>query len=378
MKRWFSLIVLMYLVAAFAAPTHAQEPPDTAQYRGSATRDGYYPAHGVPVFKGVKWVRTLESGALAPLYAEGTLYVPLVQGVLLALDAETGRERWRYTHDSSMISTPIAADGMVYFGAGKDGLYALQAIDGKPLWSFETDGSIWSSPPILLDSVIYTGSDRGTVYALDAKMGTAIWSFTSGESILWSGAASEDSVYFSTWTHLYAIDRHAGTVLWTASTRDKWSAPAVYGGVVYAGNGDNEFLALDAASGDILWRFRAPRSRSAEWSAPTVNEDGVFVGHSSSTLFALDRLTGSLRWQLPVASWATSDALFDGGLLYFGVGEHGPQASTEAASTFYVVRTTTGKVHWTFDTDGLIYAAPALADKVVYVVTTAGQLYALE
>lgn len=367
----------LLLIIQFVLVAQAQTPPAIAQYRGTPARDGMYPAHGLPFFTRVKWQKTIETGALAPLYADGTLYVGTIGGELLALDGETGDELWRYDHGESMASTPAVADGVVYFGGGSYGLYALSAESGDLLWSFETDSAIWSAPPIIIESTLYTGSDSGTIYAIDLKTHEALWTLETGNPILWSGAANENAVYFSSWAVLYALDRETGAELWTAETQEKWMAPAVFEGVVYVGNGQNEFLALDGATGERIWRFQARHSAS-EWSAPVVSEEGVYVGHSSGAVFALNRADGKQIWRLPVTSWATSDALFDGGLLYFGVGAHGPQAALDAPSTFYVVRNTTGEVRWTYETDGLVHAAPALADHYVYVVTTTGQLYAFE
>jgi eukaryotic-like serine/threonine-protein kinase len=370
-------LLIMILLGLWAVMSSAQEPHAIAQYRGTAQRDGYYPAHGIPMFKGVKWQKKLETPALAPVYADGTLYVGTIGGVLLALDGETGEERWRYAHGDNMASTPAVVDGVVYFGGGNYGLYALSAENGDLLWSFKTDSAVWSAPPIIMDNILYTGSDKGTIYALDLATHMPVWTVATGDPILSSGAADENVVYFSSWTQLYAFDRKTGAELWKAQTQNKWMSPAVFEGTVYVGNGRNEFLALDGATGELIWRFQARHSAS-EWSSPVVTEDAVYVGHSSKTLFALNRADGKLLWRLPVDSWATSDALFDGGLLYFGVGAHGRPDDLETPSTFYVVRSTTGEVRWTFETQGLVYAAPALSDHYVYIATTTGDLYALE
>jgi eukaryotic-like serine/threonine-protein kinase len=374
MRRFLLLVILMALYIPF---NHAQEPPTVAQYRGSAARDGYYPAHGIPTFNGVKWKKTLDTSGHTPVYADGTLYVPTIGGAMLALDGETGEQLWRYNHGEMMSSAPVVVDGVVYFGGGNYGLYALSAENGELLWSFKTDSAIWSSPPMMIENILYLASDKGTIYALDPVTHEPVWTVANGDPIIYSGAGDESAVYFSSWTTLYAFDRKTGTQLWTAETRNKWMAPAVYDGVVYVGNGRNEFLALDGTTGERIWRFQARHSAS-EWSAPVVTEDTVYVGHSSKALFALNRADGKQIWRLPVDHWATTDAMFDGGLLYFGVGAHGPDAALDTPTQFYVVRSTTGEIRWTFDIPGLVYSAPALADHTVYVVTTMGEIYAFE
>lgn len=374
------LLALLIFTLGFISAVRAQEPPAVAQYRGGAGRDGYYPAHGVPFYNGLKWQLTLDSPALAPLIAGDSLFVPTVSGELLALDAETGTERWRFALSDSMASTPVVADGVAYVGGGDGVIYALDAMTGEQQWSFHAGSPVWSSPLIHIENTLYTGDETGNIYAIDLDTHQPAWTTNIGESVLWSGAGDDAQVYFATWTQLVALNRQTGKVVWHLVTPDKWMAPAVADGVVYVGTGENEFLALNADSGETRWQFSGPTVPIIEWSAPViaVEEGKVYVGHSSSTLFALNTLTGLPEWQLPVTSWASSDALFDGGLLYFGVSAHGPESLDDTTSMFYVVRSTTGEVHWTYETDGLIMAAPALADDTVYVVTTTGQLYAFE
>ena len=56
-------------------------------------------------------------------------------------------------------------DGVVYFG-GWDGLvYAVDALTGAERWRYKTDGQMGSSPAVV-DGIVYIGSDDGSVYAI--------------------------------------------------------------------------------------------------------------------------------------------------------------------------------------------------------------------
>ena len=58
--------------------------------------------------------------------------------------------------------------------------------------------------------------------------------------------------------HLSAIDIHTGAVRWRYMDTDPMmgGALSLAGGVVFTGNQEGFALALDAASGELLWRFR--------------------------------------------------------------------------------------------------------------------------
>ena len=184
------------------------------------------------------------------------------------------------------------ADGLIYFGAGENGFYAVEAQTGKLAWSFDTDSSVWSSSPLIMDGQVYFGSERGTVYCLDLQTHQVVWTFKAASGVLSQMAADEEHVYVPTQNYLYALDAASGSEVWSASTPDKWNEPAVANGVVYAGNGNLQFMALDAETGKEHWVFTAPFSQWSEWSAPVVTEDAIYVGYSNNTMYSLNIETG--------------------------------------------------------------------------------------
>jgi outer membrane protein assembly factor BamB len=68
-------------------------------------------------------------------------------------------------------------------------------------------------------------------------------------------------------------------------------------------NGTGEMVALDLASGRVLWDRKLP---SSEFGGATVTNDLVFTTTFDGTLWALDKHTGAIVWraQLPAGSIA--------------------------------------------------------------------------
>ncbi|MEZ5913046.1 MAG: PQQ-binding-like beta-propeller repeat protein [Paracoccaceae bacterium] len=111
---------------------------------------------------------------------------------------------------------------------------------------------------------------------------------------------------------VFTLDSRAQVVATASSGATLWSAdltpPAdrqddgsggglAYGaGKVYATTGFGELVALDAASGAVVWRqkFDAPVG-----GAPTVADGTVYVAARDASAWAVDGENGKVRWQLP-------------------------------------------------------------------------------
>ena len=387
----FLLMIVGLIVPSACAPqpmqTQATEIPSATVdatplssvdlYRGDAARTGVYPKPPIETLQGVKWQLTFEEDAYFPSFAAGLLFIGTSSGQLLALDPQTGTEMWAFQAQSGPILAVAADADNVYFGAGDDRFYAVNLMDSNRAWSFKTDGAIWSSSPLLMDTMVYFGSDHGQVYALDMKTHQVIWEATVESGVLWQLTGDEKHVYVETQRYLYALDRQTGTEAWKVATPDKWNPAAVMDGVVYAGNGDRQFVAIDAATGKQMWAFEPPLGQWSEWSAPVVTEDRVFVGASNKFMYALDRATGQEVWKFETADWATTDPILLEDVLYFGVGAHANLAEADAQRPFYALDASTGAVLWTFDGDGLVYAAATVGADAIYFKTLNNTLYAL-
>ena len=104
--------------------------------------------------------------------------------------------------NDEITSSPAVLGGVVYF-SGEDGFtYAVDAKTGKQKWKFGT-GEIPSGSPTLAHDTIYVGgfqSDpyRGTIYALDAKTGKQKAAYKMDNWVFSSAVANNGVVYFGT------------------------------------------------------------------------------------------------------------------------------------------------------------------------------------
>ena len=389
-SKFLLLTFVLYLSACSASPVISERvvatvpPSPTAAievpvlYRADAGRTGIYDEPAIRTFNGVKWQKSFDEDSYFPIYAGGTLYIGTSSGKLLALDPDSGEERWSFAAEGGPLLAVAVSDGLVYFGAGENGFYAIEAGTGKLAWSFEADSSVWSSSPLIMNGWIYFGSDRGTVYCLDQKTHEVVWKFKAAGGVLSQIAGDDERVYVPTQNDLYALDATNGTEVWKAFTSDKWNEPAVGEGVVYAGHGNQSFVALNAETGKEQWVFAAPSNQWSEWSAPVVTEAAIYVGYSDKTMYALDTATGKERWQFKTEDWATTAPILTDGVLYFGVGAHANQADEKEDRPFYALDANSGEELWSFNADGLIYASATIGNGAIYFKTLNNQLYALQ
>lgn len=102
---------------------------------------------------------------------------------LLAVDAASGAERWRFVPpDGRGLHSPSVDGGAVYISTDRN-LYALAPDDGTILWTRE--GEPWNTAGIAIaDATLYAIAAGGTLYALDAATGSERWRLFLGGNVL--------------------------------------------------------------------------------------------------------------------------------------------------------------------------------------------------
>lgn len=99
--------------------------------------------------------------------------------------------------------------------------------------------------------------------------------------------------------------------VWTISTgveQGHQSPPIVNDGILYVTTPRNQVLALEAESGDLLWRYRRELPEDIPGMHPTnrgvaLYQDRVFLATEDAFVVALDAATGTVEWQTPVESY---------------------------------------------------------------------------
>jgi quinoprotein glucose dehydrogenase len=296
-----------------------------------------------------------------PLMLNDTLYLPTPLNVVVALDATSGRELWRFDPGAYRAGQPSNGTGLVHRGvaAWSDGrsrrifinsrwrLIALDASTGRPIASFGRNGEIDltadlgrpvnrrhytnTSPPVIWgdlvilgngvgDRLAYKGDPPGDVQAFDVRTGRRVWTF---RTVPQPGEFGHDTWEDESWrftghTNVWApftVDSARGIVYLPVGTpSNDW-----YGGRRRGANLFGEALvALDARTGKRLWHSQLVHHGLWDYDLPAppnvvtirrgaTRVDAVLAPTKQGWVFAFDRVTGAPLWPIEERAVPPSD-----------------------------------------------------------------------
>jgi outer membrane protein assembly factor BamB len=312
-----------------------------------------------------RW-RTSLGGSISfssPLTIDNVLYVGSTNFNFYALNANDGRQLWKFETGSSIYSSPAYDRDRIYFGSVDHSVYAISKA-GKLVWKFPTQGGIFSSP-LIVNGILYVGSWDSQFYALDAATGKKIWSTATGNSIMSSAAFANNTVFFgSNDKNIYALNATTGEVRWKVLTGDEVVAsPSVVDGVAYIGSKDAYLYALDALSGEKLWT--APTYGQIQ-SSPAVWNNSIYVGSKGASLWAFSK-NGDLLWQKSISQEIASSPTIANGIIYVGAWD---------GNIYALDMGNKGNILWHGPTSDAIDSSPTLAQGNVYIGSHDGSVYA--
>jgi outer membrane protein assembly factor BamB len=306
-----------------------------------------------------------------PVIGYGKLYIANNPGVLFAVDARTGRERWRYDSGRCTAASPAVAKGTVYQvflnrppcnaeGSSLDGeVVALYARGGHVRWR-RTIGPSETSP-LVAHGLVYVGDWRGYVYALDARTGRTRWRFATSGKVKGGVAVSGRRLYVGSYDgHVYALDARTGREIWRASAQPRlgptgtfYATPAVAYGRVYIGSTDRKVYSYGATTGKLRWSYT---TGGYVYSSPAVWRLRVYIGSHDGNLYCFDAATGDVRWRFRANGPTSGSPTVIDGVVYFA----------SLRNRTYGLNARTGKLLWQFP-DGQY--TPVVADsKKLYLV----------
>jgi len=354
-KRLFFLAAAIFVCfSAFAQ--------DAANFRSNPQHTGVYNAAGVPHFSKVKWKFHTNGQVLSsPAVADNTIYIGSSDHNLYALDADSGTLKWRFATKGRVTSSPAIASGLVYFGSFDGTFYAVDATDGKLKWKFQT-----------------AGERRFTAKHLHGSQPAAESMPDPFDFFLSSPVVSNGIVYFGSGDgNIYALDAASGELKWKFQTDDVVHAsPAISGGVLFVGSWDSYFYTLDAATGKEKWRFKTGEDPETHnqvgiQSSAAVSNGTVYFGCRDSKFYALDAATGKQRWAFwNKGSWVIASPAIKDGKVYFATSDSG---------LFHALDAATGAPLFSMSFKSWpMFSSPAIAGGTLYIGSHSGKLFAID
>ncbi len=302
---------------------------------------------------------------------------------LVALDVRDGHELWHATLPNIVMSTPIVAGNTVYIGTGDNTNldrqlrvhFTLRNVLLRLKYGKE---ELWGVP----------GGDE--IAAFDLHTGAPRWVHrTLGEDMPSPVYDAGRLIFANGESHAYALRADTGQQLWSTdlgSISTMASAILVNGVVIVGvcGKGDvvNEAIALDPATGKIIWR--APYGHCD--AAPAYADGKVFVASAihyanllmSTTAAALDPRNGKPLWVYRGRSGHMS-LISSNEEAIAGTYALGMYFQAEPfANDIVALDGDTGRVRWRYQTSGPVKMSPVITDGRLFVGDTVGLLYTLD
>jgi eukaryotic-like serine/threonine-protein kinase len=230
---------------------------------------------------------------------------------------------WRYNTDRTTDLTPAADAETVFFPLSNGVLLALNTNDGKLQWKAEVGGDF--SAALLADersvyaATSYTTPEgknvHGTLRALSKSTGLTLWMRTALPAPI-SGSLSADSVALfggSVDGHIYSVSKQTGQVIWSNQYAEEFSGePQVLGNRVYFGSNAGTMRSLDARTGQLLWEYK---TRGPIQGAIAVKDNMAYFGSGDGNVYAFDEIRSKVRWQRRTGAAVQAVTLVENGVL---------------------------------------------------------------
>jgi outer membrane protein assembly factor BamB len=297
----------------------------------------------------VAWTKPLGIAYSAIAVADGkavTMYGDGKTDWLVALDATSGEQAWRYRvgkmfpkiggAHGGQLSMPVIDDGRVYGLGAKGQLFAVKLEDGSKVWSMRIDKKLgakqphfgFTTTPLVAGDLLIVqtgGADGRSLTALDKKTGKIKWSrgdeAVGYQSPVLLELAGREQIVAVTNTSVAGLSPADGNLLWRTehalSDRDGWSTPIALDAGAFVLTAQNESAAYrvrDAGgsfSVEQLWRGS---SLKKNFAMPVVYDDHIY-GYDADFLACVDARTGARVWK--ERSEAAGLILVDGHLVIF-------------------------------------------------------------
>jgi outer membrane protein assembly factor BamB len=310
-----------------------------------------------------------------------------------ASSVRPGTKLWSFETNGTVGSITVT-DGVVYAGTLQRAVYALHALTGRLLWRHLMDSGqtyyLAKADGLVIAANGYNGVTsagyNGGVYALDPGTGKLQWLTVAPFAV--GLAAAGDTVYAGTAIKsnitggVTALSTGTGEVLWTydnPTSVDVDGGLAVAGGVVYATTSHGEIYALNAKTGNVLWRDADQAITFA--TGLLVVDDVIYAcsahdkqDNANPVLYALQARTGHKLWQHPLGASPYSAAFDVGaGLVFAGV-IRGLNSSKPGAGELLALNAATGRPLWNVPVTGAIFSVTAGPGNVLYTGDTHGVL----
>ena len=313
------------------------------------------------------WTCEVSSNPLSPAIYKDLIYIISQDGILKAIDMETGEKEWELDIDAKTNSSPIIHQNRLYVGC-EDGLKAININTHKVIWDYDA-GNV-ESTPFYFDDVIYFGSDDGHIYGLNKDGEVEFNKKLDGE--ISSPIVVNDTIYVgSSNSKIYSVDLDK-SIDWRFTTGDEiLSAPSYVNETIIFGSCDGNVYCLNQSNGELNWKVDL---NNKVISSPTIDEydNNLYIGSDEGNLTCIDTRDGTVKWSHNTDGKVQTTSALKDNLISF--------ASNNGY--LYVLNKYTGIEEFTYNPGTILFNSPITSSPVIngnslFFADQSGQLYSL-
>ena len=272
--------------------------------------------------------------------------------------------------------------------------YGHLALAENPskVWSAQIAGSsdrerLAAAPVVGAGKLFVEGTD-GTIHAFDKNTGARLWTRRDEDmtkdqapSAFGGGVSYEAGKLYATngVGEVTALNAETGEVLWKVTPAGPLrGSPTIAFGQLFVMTQDNQIIALNISDGSLVWDESGSTTQSGVFgvAAPAAGQGTVIAGYSSGELSAYRYENGRTLWSDALARTNISttvgsitdidaDPIIDSGRVY-ALGQGGRMAAYELL---------TGQRIWELNLAGI--STPAIAGEWIFTLTDDARLLAI-
>ncbi|MBT8047170.1 MAG: outer membrane protein assembly factor BamB [Xanthomonadales bacterium] len=318
--------------------------------------------------------------SMAPRYSSGMLFAADHEGILTAVDAETGRKAWQLKTEQPFSGGPGLDDDQIYMGTINGRVIAYDRNGGTELWNAQVSSEVLS-PPESADGIVVVRCIDGRIFGLDAVSGRRVWIYDHSVPLLTIRGNPDllirAGVVFVGYDDgsVVSLKLEDGSVVWNQTIvslegrtelerlADIGTQMVIIASDLIVSSYKKRVVSLAADSGRLLWFKEISSATGIQ-----VDRTNLAVSEANGDLWLLDRRNGSTLWKLDqMSNRGLTRPAFYGNYLVVGDKEgYLHWLDTDIGS--FVARVRPGKKGFA--------SAPLSVGTTLYVLTHGGDLIA--
>jgi len=268
--------------------------------------------------------------------------------VILALDAATGKEVWKfevpgYPAGRNASSTPTVQDGRIY-AALSTHLHCVDEETGTEIWKAPLSRKGIACSPLVVYGKVFV--QHGKLTAFDATNGQVVWENSDVKASNSSPNLWKNTVICNSNKEVVGVDAETGQTKWT--TPGGGDSSPVISGDFFVVPSPTEGMNLIAyrLTGEGPQKIWSNEFVTLRYQCSPIIHEGYVYHLGSSRHWCLNLETGEVAWEKPVQSAISSPILADGKLMVYE-NRGGLLSMIEATPTEYKVtgRTKVAALH---------------------------------